>query len=165
MSTDGGRAGAAGEVVANSVAVEELAAGLSVEGPSFPVAIRIVASAMMAGLLAGLISSRHELLAAQDGSPSGWAVLALLFAMVASGYWTVMASRTSIDSGAIRQRGLWSREVRFDEIQRVKLVAIPGLEWILVPRLVVRGTGAMTLATFQAGDRGLFEAFRRLAGR
>ncbi len=131
------------------------------EGPAYPLPARVAAAALMAAL-AGSVVQAWPLLQAAD-----WTRAQLLFAGVALlalglGFASVMCSRTRIDEEAIARTGPWPRRLRWDQVQRIKLVRVPGLELIVVPRLVLR-SGALQGAAFTAGDAALREAFRRIA--
>lgn len=132
-----------------------------VEGPSFPLAIKLIATVWVLAL-AALVALNVEEAAENLSGLGGKAFAVAVLAAVAAGWWTIVASRTAIDGTSIRQTGLWTREVALADIRRVKLVHVRGLDWIVVPRLIVRGSG-LTMATFRAGDPRVLAAFRRLA--
>ena len=134
---------------------------VSVEGPSFPWTVKAIASVMVGGLL---------LLAWKSLDLAAWKALDLggkLFLMAAtgvvlSGYWGILTSRTRFDGERIVQSWLWRKEVRVSEITQLKLIYVPGLTWILVPRLIVR-SGGLTLTTFHLADAQVLASCRRLA--
>ena len=72
-----------------------------------------------------------------------------------------MNGRTSCDGLAIEQTWLWRKKVRLADITQIKLISVPGLNWLVVPRLVVR-TG-FGLTTFHAGDPAVYSRFKLLA--
>jgi hypothetical protein len=82
--------------------------------------------------------------------------------LVAAGYWGILTSRTRIDGLSIRQTWIWPKQVALAELTQVKLIQVPGLSWLIAPRLVVR-TGGLMLTTFHAADPSVLAAFRRLA--
>jgi len=135
-----------------------------VEGPSFPVFLKLVASAMVALLLVAGVQAAREV----TWAPLGWRgllVLLIVLLVIASGLWAVLVGRTRVDERSVRQRGLRTREVQLADITQVKLIHVRGLEWLLVPRLVVRARGLGGFTTFQSADPQVLKAFRRLAGR
>lgn len=134
-------------------------AALVIEGPSFPVAIKALATLTVLALIWWGLRAQDRL---PDAQPQGAALLLAALLVVAAGYWTIMRSRTRIDGENIEQRGLWTRRVRLREVTQVKLVQIPGLGWIVVPRLVVKAPG-LHVAVFYAGNAPLRAAFRLLA--
>jgi hypothetical protein len=132
-----------------------------VEGPSFPLAVKVLATV----LVAALALQGWQVIGQQPWRQLGWpAGLFLLSALVviASGYWGILTSRTSIDGRCIRQSWLWPKEVVLADITQVKLLHVPGLSWLMVPRLVVR-SGSMNLTTFHAADPQVLAALRLLA--
>jgi hypothetical protein len=135
--------------------------GDCIEGTSFPLAVKVLASVLVGALLvAAARALRGE--GAADMPPEGlWFLLAALVVVVAT--WVAMLrSRTSISGTHIRQRWLWRKEVRIADISRVKLIHVPGLAWLIAPRLVVRA-GGPALYTFHCADERVLNAFRALA--
>lgn len=134
-----------------------------VSGPSFPWAIKLMASAIVLALLSlgamavtGPSDRPPPSFSAQD-----WGFLAAVGAVIGSGYWGILTSRTRCNNESIEQTWLWRKQVRLAEITQVKLISVPGLHWLVVPRLVVRtGYG---LTTFHAGDPAVFARFKLLA--
>lgn len=129
-------------------------------GPAFPPLTKAIASVVMAAVAAGGLRA-----ADQNGWPGltapGWLFLGTVVAVVVYGWWVVLTSTVCIDATSIRQTWLWTKQVRLAEMSQLKLVQVPGLSWLLVPRLVVRAGGGLT--TFHAGTPALVSAFRRLA--
>lgn len=132
----------------------------AVEGPSYPPALKLLTGLLALAL--GLWGWRalDGLDRATVGSGAHLLFVAGLL-VVLVGFWEVATSRTTIDGEAIVQRSLWSRRVPLRNITQLKLLRVPGLDWLVVPRLVVRTRG-LGLATFRAGDVRLVAAFRRL---
>jgi hypothetical protein len=133
----------------------------AVEGPSFPPAVRALATLMLAGLCVWGVKAAgtagwHELGSGQ------WLLLGLAAVVIAVGYWHIQTCRTRIADGVIRQTVPWGRAVELADVTQVKLIRLPGLSALFVPRLVLRARGH-GLATFHAGDATLLAAFRRLA--
>lgn len=136
--------------------------GRRVEGPSFPPVVRTIATVLIASLASAGWRAADDLRAAQL-PPAALAILGVAGLLIAAGWWGVMRSRTVIDHEGLCQRGLlWPKRVRHADITQLKLVQVPGLRWLIVPRLVVRTRG-IGFASFPAGDRALLQAFRRLA--
>lgn len=132
-----------------------------VEGPAYPVVIKSFATVLVAALL----ERGWRMLGTMDWPALSTGATGLLVGgllVVALGYWEILTSRTVVGAASIRRRSLWSHEVRFEDIAQVKLVRVPGLDWCVVPRLVVRTRG-FGIVTFRAGDARVLEAFRRLA--
>ncbi len=133
-----------------------------IEGPAFPPVTRLVATALVGVLLLWGWEARAQLSPAELGWQSTL-FLGGVMLVIAYGYWTVMTSRTAIDGETLVQSGLWTKRVPLVEITQLKLVQLPGLAWIVVPRLVVRRKGLLLVTTFYAGSPALVRAFRRLA--
>ncbi|GEM_PF-2761479 len=106
--------------------------------------------------LTGASETQARALAASE-----WGLLAAVAAVIGSGYWGILTSRTCCDGECIEQSGLWRRKVRIADITQVKLIAVPGLSWLVVTRLVVRTGHGLT--TFHAGDPAVLLRFRLLA--
>lgn len=132
-----------------------------VEGPSFPLAVKFAATLLVAGTLSWGLSAA-ESTAWRGLGAQGWLFLALVAAVIGSGYWGILTSRTRIDEREIRQTWLWQKAVALADITQIKLIQVRGFEAIMVPRLVVRSRG-LGLTTFQAGSPAVVAAFRRLA--
>ena len=133
----------------------------SVEGPSFPILLKIIATLVLGALILWGFRTWDVLRTAELG-PGGIGFLTAVIAVIATGYWGILFSRTCVDRDTIRQRWLWTKEVRLVDVTQLKFIYVPGLAWLLVPRLVVRTRG-LGVVTFQAGDAQLVAAFRELA--
>lgn len=134
-----------------------------VSGPSFPLSVKIMASALMLALLVfgamnwlGPAAVQTPVLAAGE-----WWFIAAVAVVIGTGYWGIMTGRTSCDGRSIEQTWLWHKQVQLTDITQVKLISVSGLHWLVVPRLVVR-TG-FGLTTFHAGDAAVFSRFKLLA--
>ncbi len=131
-----------------------------VEGPSFPPAVKALATMLMLTLLLWGAMALAEPAGPQPDA-QGWGFLAAAAGVVVLGYWGIVSSRTRFDGRVISQSGLWRKQVWLVEVTQVKLICVPGLSWLIVPRLVVR-TG-FGLTSFPAGDPAVLAQFRRLA--
>lgn len=132
-------------------------------GPSFPFVVKILATAWMLGLLLfGVLAlTGPSSTPAKSLTSTEWGFLAAAAFVIASGYWGILTSHTSIGDQYIEQTWLWRKRVSIAEITQVKLISLRGLEWLVVPRLVVR-TG-FGLTTFHAADPTVLSRFRLLA--
>jgi len=145
----------------NEASASAVGAFERVEGPSFPLAVKVMATL----LLLGLAVQGWQVIDRQPWRDLGWQAGSFLLAagvVIVSGYWGILTSRTSIDGRCIRQTWLWPKEVVLADITQVKLLHVPGLSWLVVPRLVVR-SGTMNLTTFHAADARVLAALRLLA--
>lgn len=133
-----------------------------VEGPAFPVLLRVLASVLVLSLV---VSGLSLLLQGHGRGLSGeaWGLLVAALLVVGCGFWAILVSRTRIDGTHIRQRWLWRKEVALADITQLKLILVPGLSWLVVPRLLVRVRGMALPTTFQLGNAELVSACRKLA--
>jgi hypothetical protein len=133
----------------------------SIEGPSFSNAMKALATASMLALaVAAWNAVAQGVWGAMDGSSK--LVIGAAMIIIAAAYGGMLTSRTSIDGDRIRQTGLWTKEVRLADLTQVKLIALPGLTWLIAPRLVVRA-GGLSMTTFHVADGKVLAACRRLA--
>ena len=133
----------------------------TVEGPAFSLPLKFLATVSMLALAAA--SWRMVL----HGTWAEVDLGARIFVGAASAvlvlaYIGILIGRCSIDGTCIRQTGLWDKEVRLAELTQVKLIDLPGLRWLIAPRLVVR-CGGLGLTTFHVADAQVLAACRRLA--
>lgn len=129
-------------------------------GAAFPPFTKAIACLAMAAVVASGVRA-----ADQAGWPTltvpGWLFLVTVVGVAVYGWWVVLTSTVCIDATSIRQTWLWHKQVKLAELSQLKLVQVPGLSWLLVPRLVVRAGAGIT--TFHAGSPAVLAAFRRLA--
>ena len=131
------------------------------EGPSFTVAIKLLATLLVLGLITGAVQA-WQAGTWQQWSPAARAMVALLMLTMLAAYGGMLQSRTSFDGQRIRQTGLWSKQVELAQITQLKLIHVPGLSWLLAPRLMVR-SGGLGMTTFHVADERVLAALRRLA--
>jgi len=137
------------------------AAPAGLEGPSFSPVIKGLSSVLVLGVLAGGWQALQQ--GAWDQWPSPVRVfMGVAMAAVLCGYWGILRSRTSVDGRCIRQTWLWHKEVQLADITQLKLIQVPGLNWLVAPRLVVR-SGALGLTTFHVADPQVLAALKKLA--
>ena len=134
--------------------------GLRAEGPTYTLVQKLFTTVIMVVAMLAVLGpprlSGHELPLALRGLVHG----ALLVLLV--GWWNTLIGRTSIDGQFIRQTGLWSREVPLHGIRNCQLVRVRHLDWLVAPRLQVRG-GMFGVRTFYSADPAVLLAFERLA--
>ncbi len=133
----------------------------AVIGPSFPPALKLLATLLLLALIVAAVQAQDRL-AETSWPPSAWGLALAAAALALAGWAAVVFGTTEIGPEAIRQRGLWRQEARLDEIRQLRLVHLGGLEWLMVPRLLVRTRG-LGLFGFTAGNAELLAAFRKLA--
>lgn len=135
----------------------------AVSGPSFPLTVKVLATALMAALVvAGTDALAGEMpVPFRSFDVVEWGFLTAIVAVIGASYWGILTSRTRCDGISIEQTWLWRKKVDIADITQLKLVGLAGMDWLIVPRLVVRtGYG---LTTFQAADPAVLARFRLLA--
>ena len=142
------------------VVAEAAAAPQHVEGPAFSTSLKCLASLLMLALAAaGWNLMAHGAWSQMDRTSQ--LVLCAATMVITAAYVGILIGRTSIDGQRIRQTGLWVKEVRLADMTQVKLIAVPGLAWVIAPRLVVRA-GGLSMTTFHVADKQVLAAVRRL---
>lgn len=131
------------------------------EGPSFSPLMKTLASALVGGLLLAAAAAAFSGATILPWHGGGWFV-GVVALVVVTGYWGILTSRTGIDGEYVWQTWLWRKQVRLAEVTQLKLIMVPGLSWLVAPRLVVR-CGMLNITTFHTADAHVLAAFRRLA--
>jgi hypothetical protein len=127
---------------------------------AFSLTFRLLALAMLlAGSLWMFSLWREGALGSGESSGLSWfaAGLALMFFTV----WHIWTSRTRLDADSIHQSWLWDKQMELRELAYAKLIRIPGLDWLIAPRLYAR-TLAGKFAVFYAADSTMLSDFERL---
>lgn len=89
----------------------------------------------------------------------GWPLAAL--AVMLYTWWHIQTSKTSVTPEALHQTWVWDKKMELRELAYGKLIRVPGLEWLIAPRLYVR-TLLGKFAVFYAADRAMIAEFERL---
>jgi len=131
------------------------------EGAAFPLAVKILASLLMAALLFWGARAADQIIG------TGWSIRAVLFmavtfAVIAFCYYWILRSRTTIDDICIRQSWLWPKQVALADITQIKFIYVPYLQWLIAPRLIVRARGR-GLFVFHAADNKVLQKFVHLS--
>ena len=92
-------------------------------------------------------------------SHGGW--VALVWAMLTCIAVFIQRSRTVLDAQAIEQSWMWRRRVGLHELALLKVMRVPGLEFLIAPRIYVR-TLSGRFQFFYCHDRAMLEEFARL---
>lgn len=130
----------------------------TVRGPSFPPLVRAAVSLLTLAVAAWGFAALE---AWRGMPPPTQALLAAAAGVVLLGWVTVFFGVTEVTPSALRQRGLFWREARLADIRHARLVRLPGLDALFVPRLLVR-TDGLGFRGFTAGNRALVSAFEAL---
>lgn len=144
--------------------------GLVVEGPAFSPAFQLLCTLIVAGCAAWMLHLwRGGALGTAYTSGVGWFAAGL--AMMGWTWIAVLRSRTRIDASGLHQRWIWDKHMPFDDLAYAKLIRVPGLDWLVAPRLYARtlvgkfnvfyGATPQLVAEFERLVRELRE-FRRM---
>jgi hypothetical protein len=134
--------------------------GDAIEGPAFTATFKVLVSAVVFGSAGWLV---HLWM---DGKVSGGAVSILSWflaglAMMVYTWWWVVRSRTRLDAQGLYQTWVWNKKMELRELAYGKLIRVPGLDWLIAPRLYVR-TLMGKFAVFHAADPRMLAEFARL---
>lgn len=97
--------------------------------------------------------------AGTPGSTWGWLLAAM--ALIAYTAWNIFTSQTSLSSRSLRQSWIWDKELELADLAYVRLMRVPGLDWLIAPRLYAR-TLLGKSAVFYAADEHMLAEFSRL---
>lgn len=132
-----------------------------VGGPAFTPLVKALACVLMAAVvLCGLriVDQLHA-------DRQSWSLMLLLVLLVVTtGYcfWWMLISRTEVTATHLRQTWWSKKTVAIADITQTKLILVPGLTWLVAPRLVVR-TREPGPVTFYAAQPQVIAAFARLS--
>ncbi len=121
-----------------------------VEGPAFPLVVRFGASLMV--LLTGYWAwqSRPAFIVT-DWSTSALLLFGLATLSVLWCLYLIWSSRTGVDSRGIYQSWIWHKRVAWQDIAQARFIGVPGLTWLIAPRLAVKARGG-ALYVFHSAD-------------
>ncbi|MDD0812593.1 hypothetical protein PSQ20_19760 [Curvibacter sp. RS43] len=111
--------------------------GGRVEGPAFPVLVKVLAVLMVGGCgawLAQLWITDQPVL--HSRSAGVWFLAAQ--AMISCTAWFIVRSRTRLDSQGLHQNWVGDKIMPLADLAFAKLIRVRGLEWLIAPRLYVR---------------------------
>ncbi len=131
-----------------------------VEGAAFSAAFKFLATVLVGGCIGWALRLwLHGHLGEGIGPNLAWFLAAL--AMMAWTWWAIVRSRTSVDATELRQTWIWTKRMELRDLAYGKLVRVPGLDWLIAPRLYVR-TLMGKFAVFYVSDRRLLAECERL---
>jgi hypothetical protein len=93
------------------------------------------------------------------GSGLIWALSAL--ALLLYTLWCILTSVTTLTQTTIEQTFVWNKKLELRELAYVKLIRVPGLDWLIAPRLYCR-TLLGKFAVFYTADAHMIGEFERL---
>ena len=142
--------------------------GGRVEGPAFSRVFQTLTTLVVGGCFSWVV--RLWLRDAITIGPGMMWVAAGLVLMSWT-WWSVLRSRTTITNQVIEQRWIWNKRLPLADLAYVKLIRLPGLDWLVAPRLYARtlsgkflvfyGATPQLVAEFSRMSRELAE-FRRM---
>ena len=127
-----------------------------VSGPAYGRSFRLLATAMVLGVLAMAVRATLHLPDDVAAAQGYWLLGIGMLALLAS-YWTLMRSTTTIDAAGIRQSGLTEKQVAWHEVRSARLFGPP-----FARRLMVR-TANGRFRFFFGGSQQLLAAFALVA--
>lgn len=131
------------------------------EGPAFTIGVKALATLLMLGV-AGFGAMAIPAMMLRPWSIAALALMALALACLMLCYVEMLRSRTTVTATHIRQSWVRQKQVALADIRQIKLIYIPGLAWLVAPRLVVR-TQAPGSIVFHAGDARVLRALVQIA--
>ena len=75
--------------------------------------------------------------------------------------WHILRGRTSLDTLALQQSWIWNKRVELHDLAYAKLIQVPGLNWLIAPRLYTK-TFSGKLTVFYASEPAVLAEFKRL---
>jgi hypothetical protein len=134
--------------------------GAPLHSPAFSMPFKVFASAMVALVALWMLQLLRSGQLDQGLATLGWFGAAL--AMMAYTLWHMWRSVTTLDAQRIHQRWVWDKSFELRDLAYAKLIRVPGLDWLIAPRLYLR-TVMGKFAVFYAADPTMIAEFARLA--
>jgi len=128
------------------------------ESPAFSPLFRTFATLIVGGCAAWVLRLWSSG-AMETGSGLAWVAAGL--AMMFWTWWHIQTSRTRLDADGLRQRWIWDKALPLRELAFCKLIRIPGLDWLVAPRLYAR-TLTGKFQVFYAASPEMLAEFARL---
>jgi hypothetical protein len=151
---------ASNATAAHKEVVQSEAPQRALEGPAFTWLVKALASAIVASLVYyGWLSK--DLMLNQQWSWTALIFMASAASFVAVIYFWMLCSRTRVTATGIEQSWVSPKKIAYTEITQIKLIHIPGLAWLISPRLVVKSRSPGS-TVFHTADSSVLNAFKRL---
>jgi hypothetical protein len=144
----------------NAPFVFRLPEGIALQSPAFSKPFKLIATLLVAWVGLWLWQLWQGGKISHDGSTLGWFAAAL--AMMSYTLWHIWRSVTTLDEKRIHQSWVWDKAFDMRELAYAKLIRVPGLDWLIAPRLYVR-TMLGKFAVFYAADPAMVGEFARIA--
>jgi len=130
---------------------------------AFSLPFRVLATACVFGIAAWMLvlwqAGRLTPPGLSTAAALGWPLAAL--AVLLYTWWQIVTSRTTLTAGKLHQSWIWDKKMELRELAYGKLIRVPGLDWLIAPRLYVR-TLMGKFAVFYASDAAMIAEFERL---
>ncbi len=130
------------------------------EGAAYSLLFKLLGTAIVGSCavwLAQLLTS--GVLASSRTTGVVWFAAGL--AMMAWTWWHILRSRTRVSTEGLHQAWIWDKQMPFDDLAYAKLIRIPGLDWLIAPRLYVR-TLMGKFTVFYGATPALVAEFERI---
>jgi hypothetical protein len=127
-----------------------------VSGPAYGRFFRVLATAMVLGVLAMAVRATLSM-PADVGAEQGYWLLGFGMLALLASFWVMWRSTTTIDAAGIRQSGLTEKKVAWHEVRSARLFGPP-----FARRLMVRKTNGRFVFLY-GGSPELLAAFARIA--
>jgi hypothetical protein len=88
-----------------------------------------------------------------------WSLAAL--ALMTYSLWCILTSTTTLTAHSLAQTFVWNKYVALQDLAYCKLIRVPGLDWLIAPRLYCR-TVMGKFAVFYAADPAMIAQMQRL---
>ena len=129
------------------------------ECPSFSASFKLLAVAIvtLAALWSWQMWSQGVLQATLQSS--GW--LAAALAMMFFTEWHILRGKTRLTAEALEQSWVWRKRVLLPELAYARLIRVPGMDWLIAPRLYTK-TFSNKLSVFYVTGPAMLAEMRRL---
>jgi hypothetical protein len=128
--------------------------------PAFSRTFKSMATVLVSGCGAWLFDLwRAGVLGSGASSGLVWFLCGL--ALMAITYFYILTSTTTLNAQHIQQVWVWNKQFDLRELAYCKFIRIPGLDWLIAPRLYARNLSGK-FAVFYASDPAMLSQFARL---
>ncbi len=133
-------------------------------GSAFSLVFKLLGIAIVAACIGWAFAAWSSGQLARTAGPAAgsglyWMLAAL--ALMLYTLWCILTSRTTLDSTHITQSFVWEKKFELRDLAYAKLLRVPGLDWLIAPRLYCR-TLLGKFAVFYAADPAMIAQFVRL---
>ena len=139
----------------------DIESGQQISGKAFSVSFRVFALVLVEGVAWwGYQLWSTGKLGSSLTTSAFWLLAALLLMCITVFF--IFRSETSITSSLLRQSWIWDKEMQVDELAYVKLIRLPGFDWLIAPRLYARShNGKFT--SFYSANADVLKQFENIS--